>query len=91
MLIRYKCNLCTNEIKKIISNPKDIAGYLNCFCGGVLERQVADVSSSSAEIVDNGNMARQVELRKDIANNLKERGDKFIEMLETRDEPTDKK
>ena len=89
MLIRYKCNLCSNEIKKIVSGTP--AGYLDCFCGGVLERQMPEVSSSSMEVVDNGNMARQVELRKDITNNLRERGDKLAELLENRDKPTDKK
>jgi hypothetical protein len=91
MMVKYKCNLCFNEIKKIFNNPQEQAGYLKCFCGGVLERQLPDVSTSSIEIVDNGNMTKRVELRKDIANRLRERGDKYSEMIESRDKPTEKK
>lgn len=90
MLVRYKCNLCNNEIKKIVDADK-VAGYLNCFCGGVCEKQLPEISTSSLEVVDNGNMARQVELRHDIKNRLKDRGDKLAETLEQRDKPTDKK
>jgi hypothetical protein len=90
MLVRYKCNLCNNQIKKIVDSDKT-TGYLNCFCGGVLEKQLPEISTSSLEIVDNGNMARQVELRQDIKSKLKERGDKLTETLEQRDKPTDKK
>lgn len=91
MMTVYKCNLCNNTIKKIYKNAKDQAGYLQCFCGGVLERQLPDISMTSIEIVDNGNMARQVELRKDITQKLRERGDKLLEEMDKRDGPTDKK
>ena len=91
MLVEYMCNLCFNKIRKIYNDPKDQKGYLECHCGGVMERQLPDVSTSSMEVVDNGNMARKVELRKDITNKLRERGDKLLKTMEERDNTTDKK
>ena len=91
MMVKYKCNVCGNTIKKIYKQSKDKAGYLTCYCGGVLERQMGEISSTSIEIVDNGNMARQVELRKDVVQHLKDRGDKLLEEMENRDKPVDKK
>ena len=90
-MVLYKCNLCKNEIKKIYKTAKEQAGYLECYCGGVLERQLPSVSMASIEVVDNGNMARKVELRKDITQRLKERGDKLLEEMDNRDKPLDKK
>jgi hypothetical protein len=91
MMTVYKCNLCNNVMKKIYKQAKDQVGHLVCYCGGVMERQLPDVSTNSIEVVDNGNMARKVELRKDITNKLKERGDKLLELIEKRDDPTEKK
>lgn len=91
MLVEYQCNLCFNKIRKIYNDVKDVKGYLECHCGGVMEKQLPEVSTSSMEVVDTGNMARKVELRKDITNKLRERGDKVLEIMEKRDEPTDKK
>lgn len=79
MLIKYKCNLCDNEIQKYFHKTDKQANFLNCQCGGVLERQVPDFGTSSLEYVDNGALAKRVELRKDAAARAKERGDKYIE------------
>jgi hypothetical protein len=79
MLIKYKCNLCDNEIQKYFHRGDKQANFLSCQCGGVLERQVPDFGTSSLEYVDTGVSAKRVELRKDAAARAKERGDKYIE------------
>ena len=84
-MVLYKCNLCDNKIKKFYQSKDMQAGFLSCQCGGVLERQVTDFGTTSLEIVDNGNMAKRVELRKDAAFKFKEKGDIYAKTMDTRD------
>lgn len=85
MIVLYKCNLCTNEIKKLYQTADKQAPFLTCECGGVLEKRLPDFGFSSIEIVDNGNMSRSVELRKDAVQKFKEKGDQHVKLMETRD------
>ena len=72
MLIKYRCNLCGNEIKKLYESKALQPPFLTCECSGVMEKQMPDFGTTSLETVDNGNMARKVELRKDAVNRFKE-------------------
>lgn len=85
MLLKYKCNLCDNSITKYFKSKKDVTPFFYCECGGVLEKQIPNFGVSSVEIVDNGNMSRRVELKKDAIKNAKEKGDKYIEKMESRE------
>lgn len=86
MLIKYKCNRCPNEIKKLYKSTDKIPGFLYCGeCGGILEKEMPDVSMSSVEHVDNGLMARRIELRKDITKRIAERNEKYHKNKENRE------
>lgn len=85
MLLLFKCNLCSNEIKKLFGPDDKRPGFLQCECGGVMEVQQPDFSTTSVEVVDNGQMIKKVELRKDAVMKAKEKGDRYIETMETRD------
>ena len=90
MLVVYRCGLCGNEIRKIYSSSAVQASYLTCVCAGNMERQLPKFSTSSVETVDTGSMARKVELRKDVIDRSKERGDKYIKNLEKLERPLKK-
>ena len=81
-LFLFKCNLCSNEIKKLLDKRP---GFLQCECGGAMEVQQPDVSTTSVEVVDNGAMIKKVELRRDAVAKAKEKGDRYIQTMETRD------
>lgn len=86
MYLKYKCNVCSNEISKYFPPKATVAPFISCGqCGGILEKQLPDFEVSSVETVDNGIMARKVELRKDAFQKAKAKGDKYVEMLEKRD------
>ena len=85
MLINFKCNLCGNEIKKYFKEKKDVPPFLTCECSGVLEKQLPQFDFASLETVDNGAMARKVELRKDAAIRFKEKGDIHLKNLKDRE------
>lgn len=85
MLVLYKCNLCGNTIKKLYKTGQLQPGFLTCHCSGVLEKALPNVNTSSIEIYDNGQMVKKVELRKDAAERMKERGDNYIKTLEDRE------
>ncbi len=85
MMILFKCNLCSNQIKKLFQDKQTVSPFLTCACGGVLEKQMPDFGTTSLETVDNGNMMRKVELRKDAVNRFKERGDLYIKNTQHRD------
>ena len=60
--VLYQCNLCENNIKKFYNSPKDVKGYLECECGGVMERQLSSPSSNSKQYVDNGVQGKKTEV-----------------------------
>lgn len=60
--VLYQCNLCPNKIKKFYNSQKEVKGYLNCECGGVMERQLSSPSSNSKQYVDNGVQAKRTEV-----------------------------
>lgn len=105
MLVKYKCNLCPNSITKYFKDKQEMitqegirvspadnrAPFLNCECGGVMERQLPDFGMSSFEVVDNGSMAKKVELRKDAILKGKEKGDIYIKTMKERDMITKKR
>lgn len=86
MMVKYKCNLCDNSIKKIYDTKKyKVPGFLSCQCGGVMEKELPNVSTTSVEEVDTGTMARKVELRKDAVKRSREKGDIYIKTMEDRE------
>jgi hypothetical protein len=87
MLVLYKCNLCGNSIKKLYSGVAKKANYLTCHCSGVLMAQLPEISTSSFEVVDNGNMNQKVYLRKDAKALAKNKGEEYIKKIEERDKP----
>jgi hypothetical protein len=91
MVILYRCNLCANEIKKLYLGVAKKAGFLKCECGGNMEQQLPNVSTSSFEVVDNGNMEQKIYLRKDAKKLAQEKGDAYIRKIEEREDPLRKK
>jgi hypothetical protein len=87
MMVKYRCNLCGNEIKKLYANKAIQPGFLTCECSGVMEKLQPEFGTTSLETVDNGNMVRKVELRKDAVNRFKERGDIYLKNLDKRERP----
>ena len=85
MLVLYKCNLCSNEIKKLYQTQDKQPPFLTCECAGIMQKQMPDFGSTSLEIVDNGAMARKVELRKDAVKRFKEKGDIYVKNMDNRD------
>lgn len=90
MLVLYRCNLCENEIKKLYQTNDKQPPFLSCECSGVMEKQLPDFGTTSLEIVDNGAMARKVELRKDATKRFKEKGDIYIKTMNERDKVSKK-
>lgn len=84
-MVKYVCNLCKNEIKKLYSDKSKQPGFLSCECGGAMEKQLPEFGTTSLETVDNGNMLRKVELRKDAVERFKERGDIYIKNMNNRE------
>lgn len=86
MVIKYKCNRCDNSISKLFYKNDKVPGFLSCgVCGGILEKELPSISVSSVEVVDNGAMAKKVELRKDAVRRHRERGDLHIKNLTERE------
>lgn len=84
MILLYKCNLCGNECKKYYGTDAKIAPFLQCECSGVLEKQLPEFNTNTFETVDNGNMGKRVELRKDAVNKARAKGDDYIKKMEDR-------
>lgn len=90
MLLKYKCGACGNEIKKLIADNNNVPGFIQCECGGILEKELPEFAMNSYETIDNGNMAKRVTFRRDALQKSKEKGDNYIKTMETRDK-VDKK
>lgn len=75
-LIKFCCNNpeCDNSRDHFYAKRKDIPPFLDCFCGGKLERTLGAPSSMSKVSVDNGVQAKTVEIV-DRWNEIKERQD----------------
>lgn len=84
MLVKFKCNLCDNSIRKLIKEKKDIPFYLTCDCGGVMEKTLPEITTSSVEVVDNGFANKRLEVRKGINEKANQRGQAMIDALEDR-------
>jgi hypothetical protein len=85
MLVKYKCVLCENSIQKLFSSETGQLPFLDCACGGMMEKQFPDFGVSSIEVIDNGSMPRKVELRKDAVERAREKGDNYIKTMNERD------
>lgn len=84
MLLKYTCKRCGNTIKKLYYKGQLVAPFLACMeCGGVLEKDLSDISMSSFEQVESG--TRKVELRRDYAAKNQERRDKHLQLLSDRE------
>ena len=69
-LICFACNNpeCDNKKEHFYAKRKDIPSFLDCFCGGKMERTFGVASSSSKFTVDNGLQPKAVELTEGIYN-----------------------
>lgn len=87
MLIKYVCKTCGNEIEKIVWNPEDVRGVIECGgCSGYLERVIAGPSSNSVETIDSGFMVKTVEYDSGRNDLRKEASNKFFKELEKKEE-----
>jgi len=67
MLVNYKCTVCGVEKTKYYKTHKDVKDSITCQCKkGCLERQLFSPSTKTTQIIDNGAMARSVELSNDV-------------------------
>lgn len=85
MLILFRCNLCGNDIKKLFGTKDLVPGYISCECSGIMEKQIPEFAMQSYETVDNGNMTKKVQIRRDAAFKSKQKGDLYIKEMEDRD------
>ena len=90
MLVKYVCNLCRNEIKKLYKTKDVQPPFLQCECSGVMEKQLPEFETASIETIDTGTMAKKVELRKDATERFREKGDIYAKTMATRDRPLKK-
>lgn len=84
-ILLFSCNLCDNKIKKIIKDGESVPAFLNCECGGVMEKDLPDISTITVEVLDNGFQARRTEVRKDAKRKFKERGGLYVKTMDERD------
>lgn len=85
MIVKYKCQNCGNTITKLFKSSDKPKPFLECgVCGGVLEKELPNISMSSVEVVDNGAMVKKVELRRDAVERYKQRSVDFAKMMENR-------
>ncbi len=91
-LYYYKCNLCDNEISKIIENIKDVVGVMPCgACGGFLERRLAPPSSSSSEFIDAGNLTKPVYYDSARHKMARQQGDKLLQDQKSKEKLNEEK
>jgi hypothetical protein len=69
-LITFICNNpeCENKKEHFYAKRKDVPSFLDCFCGGKMERTLGISSTSSKFTVDNGLQPKSVELTEGIYN-----------------------
>jgi len=60
-LINYLC-ACGFTYKKYVKSPKDALVSITCTCGLDAKKTLGSVSSSHKIVIDNGLMARKVEI-----------------------------
>ena len=77
MIVEFMCNNpdCGNVASKFFHKASDIPPFLDCgACGtGKLERQLGAPSSKTTQIIDNGIMARKVEILNEVVEKEVER------------------
>lgn len=83
MMVIYKCVLCGNSIRKLVQSKP--APYLNCQCGGILEKQVPNISATSYEVIDDGNSMKKAVRREGGMDKLAERGNNYVKEMNDRE------
>lgn len=84
-ILKFKCNLCENSIKKMFKDGDKIPPFLTCECSGVLEKELPDISTTTVETIDNGFQSKRIEIRKDAQQKFRERGENYIKTMNERD------
>lgn len=75
-LISYSCK-CGNALKKYVKSPKDALASVTCDkCGAEASKSFGSTSSSHKVTIDNGAMARRIDVLPDIMEINDERSDK---------------
>lgn len=74
-LISYFCT-CGKTHKKYVKEAKDASTSIKCECGAVAKRGFGATSSSHKVSIDNGVMARRVEVSPDIMQINDDRSDR---------------
>lgn len=64
-LIAYPCN-CGLVTKKYVKAAKDAAAFTTCSCGNEAKRGFGTTSSNHLITIDNGLMAKKIEISPDI-------------------------
>ncbi len=72
-MITFECDRCDNSISKFFKKSKDIPKKLDCSCGGRLDRMLGAPSSKTTQVIDNGAMARKVELTNEVIEKERDR------------------
>ena len=78
MLLKYKCNLCDNQIEKLVQRLDEARGAVPCQCGGWLERQLSAPSSNAVESVDDGITIKPVHFDRERYNMARQQGDDIL-------------
>jgi len=74
-LLNYVCS-CGEVLKKYFKSAKDALSTVQCKCGLEAKKSFGSVSSSHKIIIDNGLMARRLEVDPDITQINDERSSK---------------
>ena len=64
-LINYSCD-CGEVLKKYLKSAKDALPTVKCKCGLEAKKSFGNTSSSHLIIIDNGLMAKKIEVNPDI-------------------------
>jgi len=74
-LINYVCG-CGDVQKKYVKSAKDALPTVECRCGAEAKRAFGSISSSHKTVIDNGLMARRLEIDPEIMEINDERSSK---------------
>jgi hypothetical protein len=74
-LIYYACK-CGNSRSKFYRLGKDALSVIDCECGDKLKKQLSAPSNASKVTIDNGHMAKQVEVDLEMVKSIEENSTK---------------
>jgi hypothetical protein len=87
MVFVFKCNLCGNNIRKLFAGPAKRPPFLNCQCGGIMEVQLPEFSTTTTETVAMPGQTKKAVWRSGAQETNKENKQKYRDIIEKRDLP----